>query len=152
MQAAAASNGLVITGKRMGESTHTVEDAARACGCTVGRILKSMVFRGARSGDLHLLLVSGAERADMVKTAEAVGEPLERGEADEVRVRAGFAIPFVRFLRLSMRSTAPAAIFSVKAPTRRPVIAIVPRYGSKNTGEFVGVSRTSLLVCANGEA
>ncbi|QLF71775.1 YbaK/EbsC family protein (plasmid) [Peteryoungia desertarenae] len=92
VEAAAEAHGLVIAVKRMGETTRTAEDAARACGCTVDRIVKSLVFRGARSGDLHLLLVSGAERVDVAKAEVAVGEPLERAEADEVRARTGFAI------------------------------------------------------------
>ena len=31
----------------MADSTRTAEDAAAACGCEVGQIVKSLVFRGA---------------------------------------------------------------------------------------------------------
>ena len=76
----------------MGESTRTAEDAAKACGCEVARIVKSLVFAGDRSGDLILLLVSGGNQVDLTKAAEAVGEPLTRADANDVRTRTGFAI------------------------------------------------------------
>ena len=77
---------------RMGESTRTAEDAARACGCAVGQIVKSLIFKGRDTGDLILLLVSGANRVDMEKAAAAVGQSLDRADANEVRARTGFAI------------------------------------------------------------
>ena len=92
VERAAAELGLEITVKRMGESTRTAEDAARACGCEVARIVTSLIFQGDRSGDLHLLLVSGANRVDAEKAAFAVGERLVRAEANDVRARTGFAI------------------------------------------------------------
>ena len=92
VERAAAELGLDITVKRMGESTRTAEDAAAACGCEVARIVKSLIFAGERTGDLVLLLVSGSNRVDMDKAAAAVGEPLIRADANEVRERTGFAI------------------------------------------------------------
>ena len=76
----------------MGESTRTAEDAARACNCAVGQIVKSLIFKGQESGDLVLLLVSGTNRVDMDAAATAAGEPLDRADAAEVRARTGFAI------------------------------------------------------------
>lgn len=92
VQRAAEELGLSIEVKRMGESTRTAEDAARACGCEVARIVKSLIFAGAQSGDLILLLVSGANRVDLDRAAEIVGEPLVRADANDVRTRTGFAI------------------------------------------------------------
>ena len=89
---AAADLELDVEIKRMGESTRTAEDAARACGCAVGQIVKSLIFKGRDSGDLVLLLVSGANRVDMALAAAAAGEPLDRADANEVRARTGFAI------------------------------------------------------------
>ena len=89
---AAAELGLEIEIRRMGESTRTAEDAARACGCAVGQIVKSLIFQGRDSGALVLLLVSGANRVDMTKAAAAAGEPLDRADATDVRARTGFAI------------------------------------------------------------
>jgi prolyl-tRNA editing enzyme YbaK/EbsC (Cys-tRNA(Pro) deacylase) len=92
VERAAVDLGLDIAVKRMGESTRTAEDAARACGCDVAQIVKSLIFKGARSGDLILLLVSGAHHVDLVAAAEQIGEPLARADASEVRARTGFAI------------------------------------------------------------
>lgn len=76
----------------MGETTRTAEDAARACDCDVSQIVKSLIFRGRDSGDLILLLISGANQADLDLAAKVVGEPLVRADASEVRTRTGFAI------------------------------------------------------------
>ncbi len=92
VEQAAAGLGLKIAVIRMGESTRTAEDAAKACGCTVGQIVKSLIFKGRDTGDLLLLLVSGANRVDMDKAMAIVGEALEKADAEEVRRRTGFAI------------------------------------------------------------
>lgn len=92
VEQAAAALGLDIEIRRMGASTRTAEDAASACGCAVGQIVKSLIFRGRDSGALVLLLVSGANRVDDELAARAAGEPLDRADANEVRARTGFAI------------------------------------------------------------
>lgn len=74
----------------MGESTRTAEDAARACGCAVGQIVKSLIFRGERG--LVLLLVSGSNRVDTGHVGGLIGEALARADATEVRAETGFAI------------------------------------------------------------
>lgn len=91
VERAAAELGLAVEVRRLGNS-RTAEDAARACGCEVAQIVKSLVFRGADSGALVLLLVSGANRVNLELAAEAAGEPLLRADADEVQARTGFAI------------------------------------------------------------
>lgn len=92
VERAAEALGLEIEIKRMGETTRTAEDAAAACGCDVAQIVKSLIFKGETSGDLILLLVSGANQVDLAEAARAVGEPLARADANEVRARTGFAI------------------------------------------------------------
>lgn len=92
VEQAAAELGLDIEVRRMGASTRTAEDAARACGCTIGQIVKSLVFRGRESGEMVLLLVSGANRVDADLAAATAGEALDRADANEVRKRTGFAI------------------------------------------------------------
>lgn len=92
VERAAAELGLDIAIQRMGASTRTAEEAASACGCAVGQIVKSLIFRGRSSGALVLLLVSGANRVDADLAAGAAGEPLARADAAEVRARTGFAI------------------------------------------------------------
>ncbi len=92
VERAAVELGLDISVKRMGDSTRTAQDAAAACGCEVARIVKSLIFQGETSGELVLLLVSGANRVDLEAAAMAVGEPLARADANDVRARTGFAI------------------------------------------------------------
>lgn len=74
------------------QSTRTAQEAAAACGCTVGQIVKSLVFRGAKSSKPYLLLVSGANRVNEKAVAERIGEPLRRPDAQYVRDVTGFAI------------------------------------------------------------
>lgn len=89
---AAEELGLSITIKRMGDSTRSAEDAAAACGCAVARIVKSLIFVGRDTNDLHLLLVSGANRVDLEKAKAVAGESLDRADPKDVRTRTGFAI------------------------------------------------------------
>jgi prolyl-tRNA editing enzyme YbaK/EbsC (Cys-tRNA(Pro) deacylase) len=46
------------------DSTRTAIEAAQAVGCSVGQIVKSLVFRGAQSHKPVLALVSGANRVN----------------------------------------------------------------------------------------
>jgi prolyl-tRNA editing enzyme YbaK/EbsC (Cys-tRNA(Pro) deacylase) len=73
-------------------STRTAVEAAQAVGCSVGQIVKSLIFKGRESGRPLLLLVSGSNRVDMEKAAAAIGEALDKADADFVRQHSGFAI------------------------------------------------------------
>ena len=73
-------------------STRTADEAARACQCNVGQIVKSLIFTGSKSGQLLLLLVSGARQVDLDAFAENIGEPVSRADPRDVRARTGFAI------------------------------------------------------------
>ena len=53
------------------EGTPTAEDAARAAGCALGQIVKSLVF--LCDGKTLLVLVPGDRRADPAKIAAAAG-------------------------------------------------------------------------------
>ncbi len=105
VEAAALALGLDIRVRAMGRSTRTAEEAAAACGCAVGQIVKSLVFRGKSSGKPYLLLVSGANRVNETAAARSIGEPLQRPDAQYVRDVTGFAIggipPFGHDTRLS---------------------------------------------------
>jgi prolyl-tRNA editing enzyme YbaK/EbsC (Cys-tRNA(Pro) deacylase) len=92
VQEAARACGLAIEVREMPSSTRTAEEAAAACGVTVGQIVKSLVFLGAESGRGYLLLVSGANRVDEQGVAAHLGEALVRPKADAVRDLTGFAI------------------------------------------------------------
>jgi prolyl-tRNA editing enzyme YbaK/EbsC (Cys-tRNA(Pro) deacylase) len=66
------------------EGTRTAQDAAAAIGCSVGQIVKSLVF--VRGDEPVLVLCSGANTVD----AERLG--LAKADADLVRRATGFAI------------------------------------------------------------
>jgi prolyl-tRNA editing enzyme YbaK/EbsC (Cys-tRNA(Pro) deacylase) len=88
---AAASAGLVIEVVRFQAGTRTAEDAARAVGCSVGQIVKSLVFMV--DGDPVVALVSGADRLDPARLALAMGaSQVRRADGDEVRAATGYAI------------------------------------------------------------
>jgi prolyl-tRNA editing enzyme YbaK/EbsC (Cys-tRNA(Pro) deacylase) len=88
---AAAREGLTIDVRRFPEGTRTAADAARAVGCEVGQIVKSLVFI---ADDRPIIaLVSGANRVDLDKLAAASGTTrARRADGDEARAATGFAI------------------------------------------------------------
>lgn len=135
VQAAARRLDLSIRIVEMAESTRTAEEAAAACGCEPGQIVKSLIFRGAESGEPYLLLVSGSNRVNEKAVATILGEVLARPNADYVRQVTGFAIggipPFghdtslpafmdedlLRFETVWAAAGTPRAVFEV-APDR----------------------------------
>jgi prolyl-tRNA editing enzyme YbaK/EbsC (Cys-tRNA(Pro) deacylase) len=93
VQGALRELGLDADGVReLDASTRTAPEAAAAVGCELGAIVKSLVFRGARSGAPVLVLVSGDNRADERALEAALGESVERADADWVRQVTGYAI------------------------------------------------------------
>jgi prolyl-tRNA editing enzyme YbaK/EbsC (Cys-tRNA(Pro) deacylase) len=76
----------------LGRSARTAADAARAVGCDVAQIVKSLVFRLGESGRALLVLTSGANRVDEARVAALVGERVSKADADFVRAETGFAI------------------------------------------------------------
>jgi prolyl-tRNA editing enzyme YbaK/EbsC (Cys-tRNA(Pro) deacylase) len=84
--------GLPAEIQRTADSTRTAPEAAAAVGCEVGAIVKSLVMRGTASGQPVLVLVSGANRADLELVSAAVGEAIERPDAAYVREVTGYSI------------------------------------------------------------
>ena len=76
----------------LADSTRTAAEAAAALGCTVGQIAKSLIFRGAQTGQALLVIASGANRVNEKQMATQLGEPLQKATADFVREQTGFAI------------------------------------------------------------
>jgi len=74
------------------QPTRTSAEAAAALGCEVAEIAKSIVLRGAASGQAVIVVASGANRVSESKVAEQVGEPLARADAEFVRTATGYAI------------------------------------------------------------
>jgi prolyl-tRNA editing enzyme YbaK/EbsC (Cys-tRNA(Pro) deacylase) len=71
------------------EGTPTAEDAAKAVGCELAQIVKSLVFDC--EGRSILVLVPGDRRADKAKVAEAGGCPQARiAGPEQVREATGY--------------------------------------------------------------
>ena len=77
--------------RRFPEGTKTAEAAARAVGCDVGQIVKSLVFV---AGDEPVLaLTSGANRVDTRRLASLAGaSDARRADPEEARAATGFAV------------------------------------------------------------
>jgi prolyl-tRNA editing enzyme YbaK/EbsC (Cys-tRNA(Pro) deacylase) len=88
---AASAAGLPIEVQRHADGARTAQDAARAVGCDVAQIVKSLVF--VADGTPVLALVSGADRLDTGRLAAELGaSDVRRAGADEARQATGFPI------------------------------------------------------------
>lgn len=74
------------------DSTRTSEDAAKAIGCTVGQIAKSLIFKGKTSENPILIVASGPNRVNEKAVKEYIGEKLGKADAAFVLEHTGFAI------------------------------------------------------------
>jgi prolyl-tRNA editing enzyme YbaK/EbsC (Cys-tRNA(Pro) deacylase) len=142
--AAAERLGLAVTVREMTASTRTAEEAAAACGVTVGQIVKSLIFVGADSGRPYLLLVSGTNRVDEAAAATTLGEALTRPGGAEVRALTGFAIggipPFGHDQAIATYMDADLLRYDVvwaAAGTPRAVFAVDPARLHEATGATV---------------
>lgn len=76
--------------ERFPEGTRTAPDAARAIGCQLGQIVKSLVFVAGSTP--VMALVSGSNRLDPAKLSALVGAPVAKADAELTRFETGFAI------------------------------------------------------------
>ena len=89
--AAAHDAGLEIAVERFPEGTRTATDAARAVGCEVAEIVKSLVF--VADDAPVVALVSGTHRVDLARLAVVVGAAeVRKANGDEARDATGFPI------------------------------------------------------------
>lgn len=88
--AAAAGTGLDIRPREFPEGTRTSADAARAVGCDLSAIAKSLVF--VAGDDPVIVLMSGDRRVDTAKLARVHGtETARRATLEEARAHTGYA-------------------------------------------------------------
>ncbi len=73
-------------------TARSAAEAADALGVRVEQIVKSLVFRGERTGRPVLVLAGGATRVDEGKISDLVSEPVRMADAAYVREKTGFAI------------------------------------------------------------
>ena len=76
----------------MPDSTRTAAEAARAAGCALDQIAKSIIFRGETTGTVHLFITAGGNQVDPAMASICAGEPLGRADPGFVREVTGFAI------------------------------------------------------------
>lgn len=127
-----AAHGLQIAVQELPASTRTAKEAAEACGCELGAIVKSLVF--VVDGEPTMVLCAGDRRVEQV-----AGRP---ATADEARAATGFAIGGIpplghdrelptlvdeslrRFDRVWCAAGTPNAVFSVATGE---LLAALPR-------------------------
>ncbi len=74
------------------QTTRSAREAAQAIGCSLGQIVKSLIFRTRDSHRPVLVLASGPNRVNETRLGELVMEAVERAEPDFVQAVTGFAI------------------------------------------------------------
>jgi prolyl-tRNA editing enzyme YbaK/EbsC (Cys-tRNA(Pro) deacylase) len=88
---AARAEGLAPGVHRFPEGTKTASDAARAIGCDVGQIVKSLVFMA--DGRAVMAFTSGANRVDERKLGSVLGaKEVVRASPEQARGATGFAV------------------------------------------------------------
>jgi prolyl-tRNA editing enzyme YbaK/EbsC (Cys-tRNA(Pro) deacylase) len=78
--------GLDVEVRELPDSTRTARDAAAACGCELGQIVKSLVF--VVDGSATMVLCAGDRRVD----SATLGDGSRPASADEAREATGFSI------------------------------------------------------------
>lgn len=73
MQDFLVKNGFSCTVKELSDSTRTAQEAAKAIGCEVGQIAKSLVFIDKISGNPILVIASGVNQAEINKIENSTG-------------------------------------------------------------------------------
>jgi prolyl-tRNA editing enzyme YbaK/EbsC (Cys-tRNA(Pro) deacylase) len=92
VQAALVAQGYTCLVQESPHMTRSAVEAAQAIGCTVAQIAKSLIFKTRQSQKPVLVIASGVNRVNEKKFAALIGEPLEKPDADFVRLHTGFVI------------------------------------------------------------
>jgi prolyl-tRNA editing enzyme YbaK/EbsC (Cys-tRNA(Pro) deacylase) len=122
--------------------TPTAEDAAKAVGCELGQIVKSLVFDC--EGRSILVLVPGDRRADKAKVAEGAGCSRARiAGAEQVREATGFEPGAVSPFPLRHVE----AVFLDRTLLRHPLVWI----GAGSTRHMAALTPTELMRLSRAE-
>jgi prolyl-tRNA editing enzyme YbaK/EbsC (Cys-tRNA(Pro) deacylase) len=139
-------------------STRTAAEAARAIGCEVAQIAKTIVFRARPSGRAVLVVADGSSRVDESKLAAEVGERVQRADPGFVRDRTGYAIGGVPpigagegFAILVDRGLLVHATIWAAAGTPRAVFRLTPaELLTMSRGRLVSVTTTRVEEAPGG--
>lgn len=85
-------NGFSCIVKELPDSTRTAEEAAKAIGCGIAQIAKSLIFIDKASGNPILVIASGVNQVDIRKIENSTGLHLVKADGKFVKERVGFAI------------------------------------------------------------
>lgn len=92
VQDALAALGMSLQVVELPASTRSAAEAAGAVGCSLGQIVKSLVFRALDSDRPILVETSGSNRVNEGLLSSLTGERIGKADADFVRQRTGFII------------------------------------------------------------
>lgn len=92
IQEALQAKGIETKVIELPESTRTAEEAAKAIGCSVGQIVKSLIFCCSHTRKPILVLASGPNRVNEKRIAQYVGEEITKATADFAKEVTGFTI------------------------------------------------------------
>lgn len=84
--------GVAVEILEMAEGTRTAEEAARAAGCALDQIAKSIIYRDETAGEAVLFVTAGGNRVDDARASALAGAPLGKADAALIRAQTGFAI------------------------------------------------------------
>lgn len=73
-------------------STRTAVDAANALNCSLGQIVKSLIFITCQTKQPVLIIASGLNRVNTSLIAEQVNESIEKADAEFVKQSSGYPI------------------------------------------------------------
>ena len=82
---------LTIQVRELSDSTRTADEAAKAIGCGVAEIAKSMVFK-TEEGKALLVITSGVNYVDEKKLMKLSGFRVKRADPDFVKKQTGYTI------------------------------------------------------------
>ena len=78
--------------RRFVKPVHHANQAADLVHCSLGAVVKSLVFRGAEDGKFLLVLVSGKNHVDLERHAKLVGEQVKLMKPKDVYDLTGYEV------------------------------------------------------------
>ena len=92
VQACLSQHGYEFIVQQLPASTRTATEAAKAIGCSVPQIAKSLIFKNAETSEPILVIASGSNMVCTDKIEKAIGLKLSKANAQFVREKIGYAI------------------------------------------------------------